>query len=225
MSLLVIAPHMDDEVLGCGGVLQRFDKPNVLFCTLSREDRRWDQAAAEYQAYEGATRMAEMRKASTLLGYQFAGFTYETHTLDEIPTSTLLTMIENKVNVEELELVLAPGPSHDQDHEAIRKAVKALMRPHRYAGSVLEYWTWGSPSPYDPQVVVPLSLDEVDRKLRALEQYETQLAPGDDRYPYSVTSQDAFMVAIGRTLHHDDAEVFTPVRLVPNKTTARFFDA
>jgi LmbE family N-acetylglucosaminyl deacetylase len=222
MSLLVIAPHMDDEVLGCGGVLQRFDKPNVLFCTMSREDRRWDPVAADYQAYEGATRMAEMRKASTLLDYRFAGLTYETHTLDEIPTRTLLELITSKMP-DDVELILAPGPSHDQDHEAIRKAVRALMRPHFYAGSVLEYWTWGSPSPYDPQVVVPLSRDEVERKLRALGQYQTQLDPGGDRYPYSVDSQDGFMFANGRTIHTEWAEVFTPRRLVPNKTTARFF--
>jgi LmbE family N-acetylglucosaminyl deacetylase len=222
MSVLVIAPHMDDEVLGCGGVLQRFDKPNVLFCTFARQDWRLG-SDGKYVSYDGVDRIKEMKEAQKLLGFEFAGLTIETHTLDEIPTRVLVQQISRKMPTD-VELLLIPGQSHDQDHQAVSRAADVLMRPHNYDGSVLEYWTWGSPSPYEPQVVVPLTQEEVGIKLSALVKYKTQLKPGSHVYPYSVPSSDFQMATNGRMAHTANAEVFTPRRLVPNKTTARFFD-
>jgi LmbE family N-acetylglucosaminyl deacetylase len=222
MSVLVIAPHMDDEVLGCGGVLQRFDKPNVLFCTFSREDWRLS-ADGKHVGYSGTTRVREMQAARDLLDYDPLFLNLETHGLDRLAVGALVQQISRKMP-NDVELLLVPGWSHDQDHNAVRKAVEVLMRPHNYAGSVLEYWTWGSPTPYEPQVVVPLTSDEVATKMKALSRYKTQLDPGGSLYAYSVDSVYSYMASNGRIANENYAEVFTPRRLVPNKTTARFFD-
>jgi LmbE family N-acetylglucosaminyl deacetylase len=211
---------MDDEVLGCGGILQKFDQPRVVFLTFAREDWRLGPDG-KYVRYLGVDRIREMQKASSILGYQPVRFMYETHALDTVHVSALA----KQFNLTGVEMLLIPGPSHDQDHQAVRRTVDVLMRPHNYAGSVLEYWTWGSPSPYDPQVVVPLTPDELAGKIKALQCYKTQLEPGGAFYPYSVDSAYSFMAGNGRMAHTNYAEVFTPVRLVPNKTTARFFDA
>jgi LmbE family N-acetylglucosaminyl deacetylase len=222
MSVLVIAPHMDDEVLGCGGVLQRANSAEVLFCTTLDTDERLG-ADGERHPYEGTLRQKEMENVAEVLGFKFELLPFDTHRLDRVSRAVLLKHLD--AHVKGAELLFVPGPSHDQDHQAVSRTVEALMRPHCFAGSVLEYWTWGSPSPYEPQVVVPLTEEEVGIKLSALAKYKTQLEPGSRLYPYSVESVSAYMQANGRLAGENYAEVFTPRRLVPNRTTARFFDA
>lgn len=224
MSVLVIAPHMDDEVLGCGGLIQRFEEVTVAFVTEAETDERLDSAFGEYVSYDGSKRVEEMETVAHLLGYQARRLDFVTHQLDGLPVVDLMCTLEGLFDG--AELVLAPGPSHDQDHQAVRRAVGALMRPHRYGGSVLEYLTWGAPAFDDPAVVLPLTRSEMNVKLAALEKYATQIAPGgayDPQYAYSPDSVTAYARVAGRLAHAPHAEAFLPRRLVPNSTTARLF--
>lgn len=221
MSVLVIAPHMDDEVLGCGGLIQRFEDVHVLFITESPVDHRL-RPDGQYEAYTGIERGKEMQAAAELLGYSYQQLRFDVHTLDRVPLADLIRHLE--VHLDGIELLLGPGPSHDEDHRVVRRAVDALKRPHCYAGSVLEYFTWGCAAPYNDALLLPLKVKEMETKLDALSFYETQLAPGgmeDQLYLYSRANVLAYGQVAGTLCHTPYAEVFEPRRLVPNEATSR----
>lgn len=223
MSVLVIAPHMDDEVLGCAGLLQRLGGAEVVFVSEAETDVRIDHRGRAVE-YDGARRVEEMEAVAAMLGYTPTRLRFPLHRLDTCPTAAVLEALEARLDG--VELILAPAQGHDQDHQAVRRAVDALMRPQRYPGSVLEYLTWGCPASAEPAVVLPLEAGEMDLKLAALARYATQVEPGgayDDCYPYAPDSVAAYARASGRLAHADHAEAFLPRRLVPNATTARLF--
>jgi len=224
MRVLVIAPHMDDEVLGCGGVIQRFDDVTVLFVSEREDDQRYTEVDG-YLPYSGLDRAEEMEQVALKIGYLPVRLCYPLHGLDRMPTLELVEAFEP--HLDGVELIFAPGPSNDADHVAVRKAVQALRRPHRYSGSILEYHVWGTLDPFAAAVLVPLNGSEVANKLTAIAAYQTQVAPGgqaDPLYPYSPISVEAYMLATGRLCHARHAEAFMPIRLVPNHATARLFE-
>jgi LmbE family N-acetylglucosaminyl deacetylase len=220
VSVLVLAPHMDDEVLGCGGLLQkcRLDPrfPRVLFATKPKRIDVRLNAGGEYRDRE---RRREAQAASRLLRFEYMTLTYETHTLDRVPQEDLIHAIEEQLR--STELVVVPGESHDQDHQALRKAALAATRPQLFDGTVLEYMTWGVPDPYAPSLVLPLSPNELVTKLDALECYDTQLRDAPPTYPYSPASVMGYAWAAGRLIGRAAGEAFVPRRLVPNASTAR----
>ena len=69
-SALVIAPHFDDEVLGCGGLVARLTAAGgsvrVVFCS----DGGGDTTDPERRRAEGARRRAEARGAAAVLGLE-----------------------------------------------------------------------------------------------------------------------------------------------------------
>jgi LmbE family N-acetylglucosaminyl deacetylase len=220
---LVIAPHMDDEVLGCAGLIQRLrthDCPTtVVFATEAEEDVRF--VGGEYVGYTNAKRTGEMEQVAELLGFEYVQLGMQLHRLDQEPTGLLVARLEDWLR--DAELVAYPVVSHDQDHEALRTAVGVLARPHRFAGTLLEYRTWGVPGEYDDALIVPLTQEEAKSKFDAIGLYFSQVRPGgryDEFYPYAPASVKAYMQAAGRLVHTEYAETFRPRRIVPNSTTA-----
>lgn len=221
---MVVAPHIDDEALGCGGVLQRFAPEDALVAFVSErmQDKRF--AGDGYIAYTGDTRAGEMEQVSEVLGYTPARLGFPLHRLDTVPLEDIIDRLGSLVCDFAPGAMFVPADSHDIDHSVVWDAVCSVMRPHFWNGTVLRYYVWGVPSPTTPAVYIPLSEDEHKRKLRAVSAYRTQVAPGgklDPLYPYSSESMCAYAVAAGRMVHFPYAEVFEPVRIVGNETTAR----
>jgi len=213
---------MDDETLGCGGLIQRFDRVKVVFVTERSLDERF--VDGKYVAYSGDDRAEEMKRAAELLGFEYVRLGYPVHGLDGVPLSELIRKLEDQLDG--TQLLLTPGPTGDEDHEVVRRAVRSLRRPHRYAGSWMEYFTWGAPHPYDDSVVVPLAQEEIDTKIEAIRCYGTQVAPGgavDPLYMYGPESMMNYACHVGRLVHASYAEAYEPRRLVPNKVTSRLF--
>jgi LmbE family N-acetylglucosaminyl deacetylase len=220
VRVLVLAPHMDDEVLGCGGLLSSMrGECRVAFATESESDVRY-VAGDGYRPYDGSDRVAEMRQVADHLGFGVDRWGYETHGLDLIPRAELVARIETLLG-RDVSLVLLPGPSHDQDHEAVRLAGYAACRPQRFAGSVLEYRTWGVPAIDEPTLFLPLGQLTVRQKASSMALYRTQLIDSDPTYPYGPESVLAFARAAGRLCGAEYAETFTPRRVLSGQTMAR----
>jgi LmbE family N-acetylglucosaminyl deacetylase len=221
VSVVVIAPHMDDEVLGCGGLIQRFEDVTVVFVTESASDKRL-VAGDGYVEYRGSKRVAEMEAASQILGYRPVRFGWPVHSLDRVPLVKLIERLELAVG--ETELVLVPAQSNDEDHNVVSRACRALRRPHFGCFSILEYQTWGCPGPMEHQLILPLTSGELADKVGAMAQYDSQVAPGgdyDELYAYSPESVRTYAIAAGRLVHAEAGEAYVPIRLRPNATTSR----
>ena len=219
-KVVIVAPHMDDETLGCGGLIQRFDQQDVMVIFVSERKNDQRRVDGEYVSYDGDDRIKEMRKVSKLLGFVCHSVGFEVHATWDFPA--LVRLLE--IAFRGAELVLYPGISNDRDHQTTIDAVQATRRPHCYAGSLLQYYVWGVVNPFEPLVVLELNSREWAKKRAAMSLYQTQVAPGghyDPLYPYSPESMEVYSRAAGRMIHAEHGEVFVPVRLVANETTGR----
>jgi N-acetylglucosamine malate deacetylase 1 len=136
-DLAVIAPHMDDETLGCGGLLARASDPLVIFGVESRDQGiEIDEVAAE-------------------LGFRFVvlnGKEYEARMLS-LDRRALVGRVEKILAAESPETVCIPSPSYHQDHVVMFETGLAATRPLSRSGyvarTVLSYEYPGSAWSYD----------------------------------------------------------------------------
>ena len=163
--LLVVAPHMDDDVIGPGGTLllhRQFGSPiAVVFC------------AAGSTPEIDATRKAESRTAAKAMGFEhleWLDFPDGSLSLNEPqPAQRLARHLKD------------PGPEHifcpfvsdhHRDHAAVAQGVAAAIRATGWPGEAWCYEVW---SPLWPNVAVDISAVE-SRKREMIEIYASQTA-------------------------------------------------
>ena len=143
-SALVLAPHPDDETLGCGATIRRKRAAGTPVHVLIVTDGRHSHRSAALPPLELAElRRKEMAQAAERLGLaddavSWAGF--EDGAIDESALVTLVTSLVQRLKPDELFATCADEPH--PDHAAVGRAAR------RAAGNarVLEYpvWLWGS---------------------------------------------------------------------------------
>lgn len=191
--LLVIAPHPDDEVFGCGGLIRRVKQEGgevyVLFLTVGTT---WDFSSSGRSTW--SERVEELERVADFLGYDgyrlaFPGDDHHLK-LDVLPRRDLIDAIErgHEISLEALKptMLLTPGlHDYNQDHWAVHEATIAATRPgapefktHQpyVATYELPYSGWARGGPAEqPQFHVALTDADMDAKVKALELYASQL--------------------------------------------------
>ncbi|MDF2653089.1 MAG: hypothetical protein K0Q73_8894 [Paenibacillus sp.] len=185
--VMVLAPHADDETLGCGGVIQKYTKNNspvrvvIASFTLS-VSKRYKKEAKAYGSYNGKNRFQELKEAMQLLGVvdyhilfkdQSGKQTYDSK-LDGILRVEIVNRIERHIEDFRPTIIYVPSITKHQDHEALHQAAVAATRPYFWNGTVLVYETDGELS-FLPNLYAPLTKDEMLGKMEALKAYQTQL--------------------------------------------------
>ncbi|MEL6891175.1 MAG: PIG-L deacetylase family protein [Actinomycetota bacterium] len=197
---LIIAPHADDEVLGCGGLMAALADHGadvrVLYATLD------GMTHAGHGAVSYEERRREVADVAELFGFDWEVL-YENQDaverLDVMPRREVVSWIERHVRSDRPQLVLVPsGGDYDQDHQEMFAAAVAALRPIApsfggwIAPMVLVYesskLTWSTIQPERPSVFHDIS-DTLDRKLQGLATYRSQarVAP-HVRSPEAVTA-------------------------------------
>ena len=157
-SVLVFAPHADDEALGCGGLLTRWARSgNCPQLTLVRITRTSEERAEEFQA------------VASRLGARVVEMAFVSHGLN--PSGSLVDQCEEEINAAEADVVLLPGSSFHADHRAVRLAAFAAMRPEHCPSvrTVLSYETpyyaWAlTEDTYVPNFYVRLNWEQAHAK-------------------------------------------------------------
>ena len=201
---VVIAPHADDETLGCGGLLAKYH----------------DECAVIVLAHVDDTRAAEFRHAQELLGYPLA------YLLD-LPDGnvgrdmhSLVGLIDNALRMCKPHELYLPYPSLHQDHVAayeagMRAARLSMTEGHWFPPTVMVYDVNAydvSLYPTDLRWNVFESLDEVDidKKVVAASAYRSQQVSG--HHPVNRIKECA--QAIGSVRQLAWAEQYALVRFV-----------
>lgn len=183
--VLVIAPHPDDETLGCGGTILRHvaDGDEVHWCVVTamhpedgwqpdRIRRRQEEISAVSSAYRFAT--------TTLLGFR-AG------RLDEHPLADVVDRVGGVLDRISPDVLYLPhrADAHS-DHRisftAAVAAAKVFRRPS--LARILSYETIsetelvpaGSSDPFRPEFFVDIQ-EELETKLSILSRYEGEILP------------------------------------------------
>lgn len=136
--VLVVAPHADDEAIGCGGLILKAvaqgAQVSILVVSVGDLVRVGDGG----ERRTGEERVTEVETVRQFLGAHEAEVFMtdeERHLrLDAIPRRDLVAILEReaRLSIQNVKphLVLLPAPSYNQDHEAVCRAGLTACRPH-----------------------------------------------------------------------------------------------
>lgn len=217
--VLVIAPHPDDEVLGCGGTMARLAasgaRVEVAIVTEGKPPR-YERTSVEKVRAEAAAAHALLGVATT------HHLDLPAAELDGVPHADLNAKIGALVDATMPDTIFVPfvGDIH-LDHQLVFRSTMVAARPRRatYPRTILAYETlsetnWSAP--YIEPVFVPTVYVDIaatmDRKLAAFAAYVSQCrAFPDERSPEAI---QALATLRGATVHRLAAEAFVLVREV-----------
>jgi LmbE family N-acetylglucosaminyl deacetylase len=216
-KLVVIAPHPDDETLGCGGTIARFADQGTEVSVLIVSGHLppvYDERAFE-------TTRREALAAFKIMGVARSEFLRIPATLvRDVPVAELNGKINRFIRAEAPEIVLLPYPDRHIDHRIIFDACVVACRPVYAAAPkvVLAYETlsethWNVPG-IEPAFVPEFFVDMTDymaKKKAALECYASQINDAPSR---SVEACIALAKFRGSQNGCGYAEAFKVVRIV-----------
>jgi len=186
----VIAPHADDEVLGCGGLISKIKsaggKVYVLIFNVASIEKHNNK------------KFTDIRKKETLAAMHFLRVDqYDTvfdspndnRYLDAKPLHELISKIEteSKVSLKKIKPTIVAIPSvnsHHQDHIHVFKACIAALRPLNtpIADVVISYEApehsrWSASGVFQPNLYIDIE-KHMTRKITAFYKYKSQVRVG-----------------------------------------------
>jgi LmbE family N-acetylglucosaminyl deacetylase len=218
-KLLVVAPHPDDELLGCAGTIKRLTEKGaeVWVLILSRGKK----------GIYSEDRIRNVRKeaieAHNLLGVKITKFfDYSAPELDLVSVSTLSRAISEVVQQFRPDAVFLPhrGDLH-HDHKAVYNAGLVAVRPNGdylikkvFSYETLSETEWAAPFSDDafvPDFFVNIS-ESVNAKMEAIKCYKSQLR----EFPNSRSLEaiEALAKFRGSTVRINRAEAFMTIRII-----------
>ncbi|BDH61936.1 PIG-L domain-containing protein [Lysinibacillus sp. PLM2] len=128
--ILIIAPHADDEVLGCGGLIEKACRLNneVKVIVVAVGDITHTHSGEKVLA---ETRISELKEALEVLGcVNFeVMYTDKDSLLDTIPRYEIISKLDTIIDSFLPTIVFIPLPSYHQDHIVLFEACFASLRP------------------------------------------------------------------------------------------------
>ena len=217
-NILVIAPHPDDETLGCGGTLLRHiaigDMVYWLIGTTISQENGFSLEKLE-------SRQIEIKKVN--LSYGFAGFRqldFNTTELDQVPRNKLIQEISKYVNKVKPHTIYIPyrNDAHS-DHAQIFDASIACTKSFRYpfVKKVCVYETLSetefSMRTDDPGFKPNMWVDVtkyLDQKIEIMKIYNSEL----DLHPFPRSTENIKYLAKfrGSNVNVDSAESFMIIK-------------
>lgn len=217
MNVLVIAPHADDEVLGCGGVIARHsrfgDNVTVLIVTKGTP-RIWTQEQV-------IAMRDEARHAHDLLGVtETIFFDYIAPELERVLLSELSTLIYQVLKNKQIELLYLPhrGDIHN-DHRVVFNTALVAARPvgDYTVKKILAYETLSETEwapPFGDDSFIPTEFVNIEHllelKKQAMACYRSQVKTFPN--PRSLGSIEHLARIRGGTVGLNAAESFMVVR-------------
>ena len=118
---LILAPHVDDEVLGCGGILD--SDSFVYFCGIDESKFRKDKGKVSVKE-----RFSQLKNVANYLGFKYqCDRSTKVNYYDE---RYFINIFEDLINHLKPEAIYLPHPRFNQDHRTIFNAASIALRPH-----------------------------------------------------------------------------------------------
>lgn len=219
-KVLVVAPHCDDEILGCGGVIAKhISKDHPVYVAVVTNG---NLGAPEIFPEEGTKQVrSEALRAHDLLGVTDTFFLdFPAPRLDTIPSYKLSLKISELITQHKITTLYIPhrGDIH-KDHRISYEASLVAARPTNgctvkkiYAYETLSETEWAPP--FGDDAFIPTVFEDIgdylDKKLEAFKCYESQIKT----FPHSrsLHAIEAMSNFRGSTVGIKNAEAFMLVR-------------
>lgn len=213
MDVVVIAPHADDETLGCGGTLLRH---------VALSDRiHWGLVTAMssdgYSERQIAQRRAEIDTVRQLYGFtSVSELGFPTTKLDSIGTSDLVSRIGSVIYSIKPEVIYLPFPGDiHTDHKVVFLAAASIIKWFRYPSvrkvlackiqSETDFAVNPDGLAFRPNHYVEIT-PWLDRKVEILSQYKAEFS--SHPFPRSIAAVRALALLRGAQCGCEAAEAF-----------------
>ncbi|MEZ5446132.1 MAG: PIG-L deacetylase family protein [Gammaproteobacteria bacterium] len=217
---IVLAPHPDDETLGCGGTLLRLKEEGCASLCWVLMTRMAVEAG-----YDGAAirrRETEIAQVGRLFGFERTiQLPFSAAMLDIAPTHELVRALAAVFDDLQPETLLLPFPSDaHSDHRrtfAIASACSKWFR-RKYLRRILCYEVPSetgfnldpTAAPFAPNFYIKLEPRDVARKIEIMNLYEGEMAPFP--FPRSEAAIQALALLRGSQCGSEAAEAYVLVR-------------
>lgn len=223
MNILIFAPHPDDEVLGCGGIMAKYHKhgADIFVCIATcGHPPIFDDSLMKKNKWPH-TLYPEIRKAHEMLGVKDTFFLdFPAADMESTKRSVVNDKIFNLIQELRPEIVYIPHFGDMQkDHFLLSESVMVAVRPKGpyivrkvYAYETLSETEWNIPhvtNVFIPDTYVDIS-DYMKIKLDAMQCYQSQL--GEFPAPRSLGAVEALARLRGTTMNAAAAEAFSLIR-------------
>ena len=169
MITLILSPHIDDEVLGCGGLInQRVKSGNKVFVQYF--------GVEDYHEVSKVERLKEAENVSKFLGFDFD---ISNNIVNNYELNKLTIPITDLINNIRPDEIFIPHKSYNQDHNVVHEAALIALRPHDrnhfvknvYIYEVDQYQIWGNYT-YHPNYFVSI---DIEAKIKAYNLHISQV--------------------------------------------------
>ena len=213
-SVLVIAAHPDDELLGVGGTIAlHSDAGDSVTCVVAATGNLKHDSDGEKAVHEQAQRAASILGVQELklLGFPDQG-------LDQFSLVEIISPLEEIVETVRPDVVyLQYGYDINRDHQLLFQAALVATRPmEKFIQAIFAFDTvssteWAYPRSFVPDTWVDISAT-LERKIDAMTCYETEVR--DWPHPRSLHSLRVKAESAGSQVLSEAAECFMTIRRI-----------
>ncbi len=217
-SILILAAHPDDEVLGCGGTIAKLADEGAIINVAFLADGVYSRSVEQtIQQEELQIRRRAAQKACNILGVKSLSFgDFPDNRMDTIALLDITKAVESLITEHQPDTVFTHHAGDlNIDHRRMHEAVVTACRP-QYSHPVktllsfevpssTEWQLTGSAPPFTPNWFVDIA-KTLNRKMAALEAYAAELR--DWPHPRSRQGVEHLAHWRGATVGVDAAEAF-----------------
>lgn len=219
-KILIIAPHCDDEILGCGGTMSKLTQNgHDVFVAIVTNGHL---GAPELFSAEGTKKVrSEALQSHKILGVKETFFLdFPAPRLDTIPSYQLSIAISKIIKDKEIGVLYIPhrGDIH-KDHRITYEAALVAARPINGCSvkRILAYETLSETEwapPFGDDAFIPTVFESIegflDKKLEAFSCFSTQIK--EFPHPRSLKNIEILSNFRGATVGKNNAEAFMLIR-------------
>jgi len=170
-NVLVLSPHPDDDILGCGGTLAKHKKAGHTITSVTLTDGSLGDPSFPDSNTLIREREAESERAAQIIGISRCEFLREKDQKLECNES-IVKKVANLLDKIKPDLLYLPFfLDNHPDHAATHKIFYRVAQKNTVQTNCCLYETW---APLYPNILVDVST-EMALKVRAIEEYKTQL--------------------------------------------------
>lgn len=229
-SVLVLAPHPDDEIIGCGGTLLQYREAQAAVSVVYLTEGSGAAALADVPLDDrAAVRQREAEKVAEQMGFEEVFFWGRPDgrlaCTDDVVERMGALLDHLRPTVIFVPFCTDPHPDHVGANRILVEALKRWGDPARPRPlNVLGYEVWGM---VPPHVYCPIDT-EIERKLRLLMLYRTGMKAEDYvRYTrdlgayqaYTLTGRTGFVEVFARFNEAEYLRIVEPADHVPEHRT------
>ena len=188
-KVLIIACHPDDEILGCGGFLDKYKnqyKFKVIFLAEGSSCRYKDKVKYELNINRDiASRQNSAIKALKLFSISDVSFfNHACGQLNKVPQTILNKIIEDQIQIFRPNIIFTHSNKDlNLDHQTIVKSVLVATRPTSiknivseiYSFEILSSTEWNFLNKFKPNYFVSMSKKNILNKWNALKCYKSEI--------------------------------------------------